>query len=103
MTEMWWLFRSSNEAGSTLSLFHTRDLLGCTYVGVVIPVAKQLWLIRCSVDAKSLLVAMETVSGVQAAVSLFSVSMMLVLDCAGQLAMYSGPVKVSQVLVLVSS
>lgn len=85
---------SSVEHSTANSMFYTRDLLGCGYVGVVISSVNQLWLIRCTKEVKSLqLVSMETISGVQA-VSMLSLCMMLVLDNAGALLVYSGPVKV---------
>lgn len=81
------------------SLFYTRDLVGVRYVGVVTSTLRQLWLIRCGSQAKASfeMVSMETIPCVDA-VSLFHLSMMLVLEESGRsLAVYSGPTKVGPV------
>ena len=91
-TVMYSTCRSQHVAAT--DMFYTRDLVGCGYVGVVTPPTRQLWLVRRIGEGKSLrLVTMETISGVQA-VPLFSLSVMLVLDCEGGLGVFSGPIKV---------
>ena len=73
------------------SMFCTRDLIGCDYVGVVHNASNRLWMIQCNGDTLQS-VTMDTVPGCLAALPL-SVRVMIVLDVEG-LILYSGVTKV---------